>query len=277
MEKICCDLLIADMKIRIFSDCALPLQDSLREFYAEFGRADIEYNVVDVNDPDDFIPRTAKEIYTGSGLRVFELDGCIYRRYSYGGELSVLTVADGKKTVYVSVHELSPVNIQKSLALESEILSFDGIFMHASLIKVGGKGVIFSAPSGVGKSTQASLWEKHRGARILNGDRAAIRFVDGKWMAYGSPWAGSSGIYLNDSAELSAIVFLGQAAENTVTRLSGVGAFNAMMKGGIFPYWSKEEMTSACDVCEKLLSQVPVFRLDCRPDESAVEELERFI
>lgn len=277
MGKICCDLLIADIKIRIFSDCKLPLQESLREFYAEFGEADIIYNAVDVNNPDDFIPEAAKEIYTGSGLRLFELDGCVYHRYSYGGELSVLGIADGKKTVYVSAHELSPINIQKSLALETEILSFNGIFMHASLVKVGEKGIIFSAPSGVGKSTQASLWEKYRGAEILNGDRAAVRFVNGKWMAYGSPWAGSSGIYLNDSVELSAIVFLGQSSENTVKRLVGAKAFSSMMKGGIFPYWSREGMNSACDISEKLLSQVPIFEFNCRPDESAVDELEKFI
>ena len=276
MGKICCDMMIADMKLRIFSDCELPLQSNLKEFYAEFDEADIVYNAVNVSNPDDFIPKTAKEIYVGACLRVFELDGCVYHRYSYGGELSVLRI-DDEKTVYVSADELSPVNIQKSLALETEILGFDGAFIHASLIKVGEKGIIFTAPSGVGKSTQATLWEKYRGARILNGDRAAVRFVDGKWMAYGSPWAGSSGIYVNDCVELSAIVFLGQSQENVVRRLNGVKAFSALMKGGIFPYWNKEKMNLACNISEKLLAQVPVFEFDCRPDESAVNELEKFI
>ena len=276
MKKVCCDLLIADMKLRIFSDCELPLQRKLKDFYADFDKADVVYNAVNVGNPDDFIPRDAKEIYTGAGLRVFKLDGSVYHRYSYGGELSVLRI-DDEKTVYVSADELSPINIQKSLALETEILGFGGAFMHASLIKVNGKGIIFSAPSGVGKSTQAALWERYRGARILNGDRAAVRFVDGKWMAYGSPWAGSSGIYVNDSAELSAIVFLGQSQENIVRRLGGVKAFSALMKGGIFPYWNKEKMEMACSVSEKLLANVPVFQFDCRPDESAVEELEKFI
>ena len=276
MKRICCDLMVADMKLRIFSDCDLPFQECLKEFYSDFDSADIAYKVVNVNNPDDFIPSTAKEIYGGSGVRVYELDGRIYHRYSYGGELSVLCLGE-EKTVYVSVDELSPINIQKSLALETQIIDFGGIFMHASLIKVGGRGIIFSAPSGVGKSTQASLWEKHRGAEILNGDRAAIRLVDGKWISYGSPWAGSSGIYHNDNAELLAIVFLSQASENTVTRLSGAKAFNAMMKGGILPYWSKEKMLAACNILEKLLSDVPVYEFACTPDLSAVEALEKFI
>jgi len=276
MEKICYDLTVADMKLRIFSDCDLPFQESFAEFYTEFEQADITYKVNDVNNPDDFIPKSAKEIYSGSGVKVFELDGRIYHRYSYGGELSVLSVGD-EKTIYVSTDELSPVNIQKSLALETQIIDFDGIFMHASLVKVGGKGIIFSAPSGVGKSTQASLWEKYRGAEILNGDRAAIRFINGNWTAYGSPWAGSSGIYRNDSAEICAIVFLSQSKGNTVTKLDGVRAFNAMMKGGILPYWSKEKMLSACCISERILSDVPIFEFACTPDLSAVEELEKYI
>lgn len=264
------------MKIRIFSDCKLPLQDCLKEFYSDFDTADIVYNVHDVNNPDDYIPKTAKRVYSGAGVRVFEYEGQLYHRYSYGGELSVLHMGQ-ENNVYVSTDELSPINIHKSLALETKILQLDGFFMHASLVKVKDKGIIFSAPSGIGKSTQAALWQQHRGAKILNGDRAAIRLVNGKWMAYGSPWAGSSGIYHNDSVELAAIVFLGQAQQNRLTRINGSGAFSAMIRGGIFPYWSKADMVTACSLSEKILLSVPTFELFCRPDLSAVEELEKHI
>ncbi|MBR5272194.1 MAG: hypothetical protein IKU25_02195 [Clostridia bacterium] len=273
MDKIRCDLSIADIKVRIFSDRALPIQDNLKNFCADFESADVVYITLAVNNPDDYIPADAKRVYDGAGMTVFESDGRIYHRYFYGGELSVLDVES--RTIYLNATR--PINIQRSLSLETEILDFDGIFMHASLIKVGDKGVIFSAPSGVGKSTQAALWEKHRGARVLNGDRAAVRFVNGKWFAYGSPWAGSSGIYVNDSVDLSAIVFLGQSKENEIKKLGGAAAFGAMMKGGIFPYWSKAKMSRVCAVTEQLLSQIPVYELKCRPDESAVETLERFI
>lgn len=276
MEKICCDLTVAGINLRIFSDRELPFQDSLKDFYNPFDKADIIYNTVTVSNPDAFIPSGAKQVYSGSGMTVFELDGQIYHRYFYGGELSVVSIGE-ERTIYISSDESRPLNIQKSLALETEILDYNGIFMHASLIKAGDKGIIFSAPSGIGKSTQASLWAKHRGAKILNGDRAAIRFTGGKWLAYGSPWAGSSGIYLNESTELSAIVFLGQAPQNTVKRLSGARAFSAMMRGGIFPYWSKVKMDVACNISERLLSEIPVFEFNCTPDKSAVEELEKFI
>ncbi len=276
MENNRLDLSIADIKFRIFSDCELPIQKNLENFYAEFDEADVIYRLFAVDDPDEFIPQCAKKVYDRYGVEAYEHNGKFYQRNTYSVEISVLCMEDERK-IYVRSDKMKYINIQRSLALETELLNFDGLLMHASLIDVGGKGIVFSAPSGTGKSTQASLWEKHRGAEILNGDKVAIRFIDGKWMAYGSPWAGSSGIYLNKKVEISAIVFLGQSSENVVRKIEGIKAFRAGINGGIFPYWNREKMEQACSVCQRLCFELPVFELDCRPDVSAVEELEKFI
>ena len=60
------------------------------------------------------------------------------------------------------------------LALEKHVLNHGGIVLHCSYIKYKEKAILFSAPSGTGKSTQASLWEQHRGAKTINGDRALL-------------------------------------------------------------------------------------------------------
>ena len=59
----------------------------------------------------------------------------------------------------------------------------------ASFIRWQGRGILFSAPSGTGKSTQANLWVQHQGAEVINGDRAALRQVGGRWQAFGLPYA----------------------------------------------------------------------------------------
>lgn len=66
-------------------------------------------------------------------------------------------------------------NICDLLGLERLLLSRQGLLLHASFIRWQDRGILFSAPSGTGKSTQADLWVRHRGAEVINGDRAALR------------------------------------------------------------------------------------------------------
>ena len=86
------------------------------------------------------------------------------------------------------------------------------LILHSSYLDVNGQALLFSGPSGIGKSTQADLWVRHRGAAILNGDKSLlIREPDG-WYAHGWPICGSSGICRNESRRIRAIVMLGCGA-----------------------------------------------------------------
>ena len=51
------------------------------------------------------------------------------------------------------------------------MLAKDAMVLHCSVLKVKSGVILFSGPSGIGKSTQAGLWTKYRKARVINGDR----------------------------------------------------------------------------------------------------------
>ena len=70
----------------------------------------------------------------------------------------------------------------------------DGFILHASYILYRGEAILFSAPSGTGKSTQAAFWKEHRGAEIINGDRVLVIKRDGVFYACGVYVSGTSGI-----------------------------------------------------------------------------------
>ena len=70
-------------------------------------------------------------------------------------------------------------------ALPQLLLPFSCVLLHASVIEYAGGAVLFSAPSGTGKSTQAALWARHRGAHIRNGDKAGVRVLPDSVRAYG--------------------------------------------------------------------------------------------
>jgi hypothetical protein len=163
--------------------------------------------------------------------------------------------------------------LMNMISLEQLLLRHDGLILHSSLVRWQGKGILFSAPSGTGKSTQASLWEKHMGAEILNGDRAGIRYVDGRWMAYGLPYAGSSRIYCNESAPIRAIVVLRQGPENVIHPMTPMAALRALLPEFSAHRWNSSFMNKVLDIVEEMLQVIPVFCLECRPDHGAVQLL----
>lgn len=159
------------------------------------------------------------------------------------------------------------------IGLPQLLLPFRTLIFHASYIGWQGEGLLFTAPSGVGKSTQAELWRVHRGAEVLNGDKAGVR-LEGEPMVYGVPFSGTSGICRNVSLPLRGIVVLSQAAENTIRRLLPSEAVVALCQNVFVDSAVQEEWQMAVQLLLDLVSAVPVYALACTPDESAVETLE---
>ena len=162
--------------------------------------------------------------------------------------------------------------VMKMLDLPTLMLRAAAVFLHSSFIVIEGKAILFTAPKQTGKSTQAELWQAYRGARIINGDRALLRCVDGVWTAFGSPYCGTSQICENGAYPIAAIVILGQHKENKIrpARVREVAA--AFLDGCSFdPRLHTEQVL---DLALDIWKCVPVFRLRCLPDESAVRCLE---
>lgn len=149
-----------------------------------------------------------------------------------------------------------------------------GVVFHASYIACGEEGILFVAPSGTGKSTQAELWRRYRGARVVNGDKAGVT-LSGAPAVHGLPFSGSSGICENLSLPLKAVVALSQAKENTVRRLGPSAAVAALCPNLFVDQAIAEEWSLALNLLLDLIVQVPVYALACTPDERAVEALER--
>lgn len=160
-----------------------------------------------------------------------------------------------------------------ALETEQRVAEHDGFLLHAACIRHNDRAILFTAPSETGKSTQARLWCEHRGAELLNGDRMAVRMMDGQPYACGIPYSGSSPVRKNVMLPLGAIVYLSQAKENTVTRLRGARAFRRVWEGCGVPMWDRSVLEQTMQTVTQTLSLVPVYHLACTPDVRAVELL----
>lgn len=165
--------------------------------------------------------------------------------------------------------------VLESMAAEHLIVQNGGVIFHCSYIDRDGSAVLFTAPSETGKSTQAELWRKYRGTDIINGDRTAVRIVDGTVMAEGVPFSGSSQYCKNRSLPVEAIVYLAQAPVTTVRKLRGYEAFSRIWEGVTVNTWDRMDVESASDTVKEIVQKIPVFYMPCTPDEAAVAALER--
>lgn len=152
--------------------------------------------------------------------------------------------------------------------LLSGMLSFHGVLMEYDR-----KGIILSAASGTGKTTHARLWRNLEDAFIINGDRSTCRKTGDAWTGYGLPWSGTSGEQMSRSVPVTAMVVLEQGLENHAEVLRGLEVFSKVLPHFLYPKWNRELSSTAMDLLDDFLKQVPVIRLQCRPDEEAVRIL----
>lgn len=159
----------------------------------------------------------------------------------------------------------------------SALLHYRAVIIHASYIIFDGHAILFTAPSGGGKSTQADLWQKYESAQIINGDRAVIKKEDDGWYVHSLPLCGSSGICVNKSAKLRAVVSLNKADENRVEKLTPRQKLNILMNQLSFEAYKKDNFDEILNFIDEMISQVEIISLDCTPDEQAVKELKQYL
>ena len=145
------------------------------------------------------------------------------------------------------------------------------VLHSAYIVTRTGEAILFSGPSGIGKSTQAALWQRCAGARVVNGDRALVNI--GTKTANGIFYAGTSGISENVTAPVRAIVLLGQGSENRVFVPSPQAAFAGVLSQCAYYEWDVSSAEQMTECVARLVSDVPVLRMDCLPDATAVETL----
>lgn len=142
---------------------------------------------------------------------------------------------------------------------------------HAAVIAYQGRGYLFLGKSGTGKSTHARLWLKHiPGSELLNDDNPVVRvWPDGKVRVYGSPWSGKTPCYRNLDYPAGAFVQLSQAPYNAIRRLGGIAAYASLISSISGKRWDRALADGLHETENALAMNVPVWHLECLPDEAA--------
>lgn len=161
----------------------------------------------------------------------------------------------------------------------SRLAYYRTVFVHGALIDVPNVGgVLFVGRSGVGKTTQAELWEKLEGAEILNGDKVFLSLrpeCPDVVMAYGNPWKGNSPYRVNRRVPVRAVVDLVREDEKYIRPLCGMEALSSLMTAVFMPAWDDRLTGLVMETLDGMFEKLPVYRMSCEPDRSGVDMVAR--
>lgn len=190
-------------------------------------------------------------------------------------------ISDQVAEIFLSCNAIKRINcdpvFSALFAFERRMQQCESLILHCAYSVYNQKAILFSAPSGTGKSTQAALWEQYRGAYTVNGDRALLRKIAGQWNACGWPVCGSSGICKISDTPIQAIVMLKQGKKNSIKPLSPIQAFTLLFEQITINKWNRNFVKNAIDCIENLVKYVSVYQLTCDISEEAVACLEKEI
>lgn len=132
---------------------------------------------------------------------------------------------------------LEPFVALKKMA--DAVIPFNTFLFHGAVVEKDGYAYMFTARSGVGKTTRLSLWlENYPDSKIVNGDKPFVRVTDDGIYVCGSPWAGKERWNNNIIVPLRAIFIVERAEDNednSVTELSIGKAFPLLLQQVHYP------------------------------------------
>ena len=170
-----------------------------------------------------------------------------------------------------TLSENDAIYMESCFQFYKALLDFNGMMLHASAIEYNGKAYLFSGPSGMGKSTHTRLWQSLYGdaVQVFNDDKPALRSLDGKWFAYGTPWCGKDGINQNKKVPIGGICFLKRGEENKIRRLDKKEAMQNVLWQTTRKLKDINKMTALLGLVDNLVREIPIFELECTKEPEA--------
>ena len=156
--------------------------------------------------------------------------------------------------------------------LAEQLVAHSVLLMHGSALSMDGRGYIFTAKSGTGKSTHARLWREAFGDRIrmINDDKPMLRVGPDGVSVWGTPWDGKHHLSCSAGAPLTAIVRLRRAAENRIGPMAKADAFPLLMQ----QTYSSANPATAMKILalqRRILDRVAFYSLECNMDPEAAQ------
>lgn len=139
--------------------------------------------------------------------------------------------------------------------------SFGDLLLHASGVVMDGKGYAFIGTAGAGKSTLAATLAKDRAVTVLGEDQVILRFMDGRFWIYGTPWHLNPDMCSAQGVPLEKLFFLDRNGSNGTKFIKPIEGITNILKTAFIPYYRPNVVSKIMDRLTILAEQVPFHSL----------------
>lgn len=156
--------------------------------------------------------------------------------------------------------------------IAEQMIDFDTVLFHGSVIAVDGAGYLFAAKSGTGKSTHTRLWREYFDDRaiMVNDDKPLLHIGDIGVVAYGTPYNGKHRLGNNISVPLKALCILTRDNDNQIESITREQAYTMLLQQVYRPA-DILKMAKTLELVDRLADSVKLYRLGCNMDISAAQ------
>lgn len=279
---------IAGITVSIRFPKPLEIGEPFREFYLEGVNGEsCQFQAV-FQEMEQLPEIVGKLFYEDPMFSVYEtIEGkkirC-YREYYHAEKIDTISIyEESEQKVFVSYlrERKEPVKTIFQafyyIGWEQMLFQKERVFLHGSFLKTEFGGIVFSGPSGIGKSTQADLWIRSGLGTLLNGDKVILYQEQDTWQGAGSPYAGSSNCYKNEICPIEGIFFLKWGDACKIRSLEPPEAFKQVYGNLTVNRWNESFVRGCCDLVQKMIFQIPMYEFTCTPNQSSVKYLWEYL
>jgi len=135
------------------------------------------------------------------------------------------------------------------------------LILHASGMVVDDLGYCFIGDSGAGKSTIIHALAEEEGVKVLGEDQVILRYLDGAFWIFGTPWHEHPQYVSPDGARLQKIFFLNRGINETTKPMEPSAGVNRILQTAFLPYYLPDKIGKIMDRLGSLAEAVPFFEL----------------
>ena len=146
------------------------------------------------------------------------------------------------------------------------------LLFHGSAVAVDGKGYLFTAACGTGKSTHTRFWWETFGDRatMVNDDKPFLKITENGILMYGAPWSGKHGLDANICVPLKGICILTRGAENRIAPLVPEKALPMLLHQSCPPA-DAALLPAFRNLVEQLSRKTKLWHMECTKDPAAAQ------